>query len=117
MATVTPTKTRVAADAVRLTWEGMATGDTLVASPVQRPGGAVAAVQITGTFGGSTVTLQGSEDDSTYIGLTDVHGTAISATSAARFELSTAALYLNPTISGGTGDSVTLHVTLRNWRT
>jgi len=67
---------------------------------------AVASVQVRGTFGGATVVLQGSNDGVTYSTLKDLQGNALSFTAAGYAEFSSAAEFLKPSISGGTGDSI-----------
>lgn len=95
-----------------ITWAAAATGDTFNPFVMDVPG-SVAAIQIDGTFGGATATLQGSVDGTTYFGLEDVTGTAISATAAALFELSTAVLYIRPALTSGTGNSVNFRLLVR----
>lgn len=59
-------------------------------------------VQISGTFGGATVLLEGSDDNVTYFTLSDHGGTAISATSNARFDtIAIVPQYIRPRSSGG----------------
>jgi hypothetical protein len=70
-------------------------------------------VQVTGTFGGATITLQVSNDGTNYVTLKDSTGTDISLTAAGMREFSTAALYLKPTSTDGTDDNVTVTVVLR----
>lgn len=112
MATITPT-TSYDNGALQVTWTGVSTADTMVAYEVPDQAAWFAALQMTGTWGGSTVTLQGSEDNSTYLTIKDRSGTAISATANARFDLSTGAKYVKPASSGGTGDNVDVVLTLR----
>jgi hypothetical protein len=70
-------------------------------------------VQVTGTFGSSTVIMQASNDGTNYFPLKDLQGTAISFTSAGGAEFSTSAAYIRPSSSGGTSDSVNVTVVLR----
>lgn len=113
MATVTPTTDSPVGSATVLTWTALATGDTVVAHAVQNTKGAIGSVQATGTFGGATITLTGSNDGTNYVTLKDPSGTAISLTAAGAFEFSTAMLYIKPGISGGTGDDVDVIVAMR----
>jgi hypothetical protein len=97
------------------TWTGETTaGNATIPRYAPLTSAAIASVQIGGTFGGATVVLQGSDDGVTYATLNDTGGTAISTTSAARFELSTGCAFLKPSISGGTADSI--NVTLTHWQ-
>lgn len=113
MATITPALT-IVAGVPRITWTGVSTADTMVAfGPLPGKSAEFASVLLSGTWGSSTVTLAGSEDNSTFITLKDRTGTAVSGTANTRFELSTAASYLKPASSGGTADNVDVVVVLR----
>lgn len=87
-------------------WAGLATGDT--GAPVSNAGarGAVGSIQFSGTFGGATATLEGSNDGTTWFTLKDTLGNLVSLTAAGLVEFSSAALYLRPSVSGGTGVSI-----------
>jgi hypothetical protein len=98
----------------RLSWSGIITGDTINAFGVAGQGGVRGSVQIGGTFGGATVTLEGSNDGTTYFTLKALdNSTNISATAAAYFEFSTAALYIRPAVAGGSANSINVTVVLR----
>lgn len=116
MATITPAYSNVSArgaDAVRLLWTPIATVDTLTGISIGGSSTIRGSVQFSGTFGAATVKLQVSNDGTTYFDMKDISGTTISATAAGHFEFQTAAVYLRPAISGGTGDAVTVTVSLR----
>jgi len=116
MATVSPEFSPVFAQGqtiMRSVWNDLATGDTVVQLGVPGQDGVAGSVQIVGTFGGATVKLQVSNDNSTYFDMKDLGGSAISTTSAAFFEFTTAGVYLRPAISGGTADAVDVILTLR----
>lgn len=116
MATATPAFDFVQAQSAkvpRVTWGELATGDTIVAFPVAAQAAVAGAVQFKGTFGGATLGLQASNDGATFFDIKDLGGSAISATAAALFEFTTAAMYLRPMISGGTGGDVDVVVVLR----
>lgn len=72
-----------------------------------------ASVQVGGTIGGATVALQGSNDGVTYTTLKDVTGSPLSFAAAGYAEFSSAAAFIKPLISGGTGDSI--NVTVTHW--
>jgi len=73
----------------------IAIGSAGTSSPAESPVGlAVAAAQFAGVFAGETVLLEASHDGSTWFPLLDRNGAAVSATSAARFEISTAATFV-----------------------
>jgi len=106
MATITPQSNPTNSPGTLIKWEGAATGDTInsfLANGYER---VAATVQISGTFGGATAKLQASLDGTNWFDMTDMQGNAVSATSASMFEVTTKALYLRPSISGGTSDSI-----------
>lgn len=72
---------------------------------------ATASVQVSGTIGGATVALQGSNDGVTYTTLKDLSGANMSFTAAGYAEFSSGAAFIKPLISGGTGDSINVIVT------
>ena len=113
MATVNPEFDVSVLGVPRIIWEALATGDTITSQLVPGKAGLAGAVQISGTFDSATVKLQYSNDNATFFDMTDILGSAITATSNAIFEFSTAAVYLRPAISGGTNDDVDVVVSLR----
>ena len=113
MATITPVESSLGLNITKITWTGLSTADTATAVA---PAGAVPIcgfVQITGTFGGATIVLQGSNDNSNWATLKDTSGTAISVTAAGAADFSTAAAYIRPSSSGGAGDDVNVVVVMR----
>lgn len=115
MATVSPSVTDAVPFPV-VTWAGMATGDTITGYPAPAGNGAAfGCVQFYGTFGGATVTLEGSNDGTNWATLTGTDGSAISTSAAGIFEFSTAALFIRPGApTSGTGDAITAVVVLRD---
>ena len=63
------------------------------------------------TFGGATAVLEGSDDGVTYFTLKDRYGTAVSTTTAARFDVENVPMHIRPRTSGGTGTALTVIVT------
>ena len=116
MATVNPSKNGPISTANVVNWDGIATGDTINSYAIPEEFGAIGCVQISGTFGGATVTVEVSNDGTTWFGLKDLQGTAVSATANAFADFTCAAIYMRPAISGGTGDSVNVRVVFRGWR-
>lgn len=57
-------------------------GDADTGAAVESPGSNLRSVQVTGTFGSSTVTIQGSNDGTNYVTLKDSGGTTMTFTSA-----------------------------------
>lgn len=112
--TVSPAISLSIADAPRYIWAELATGDTINALRLTGSGARRASVQVTGTFGGATVKIQTSNDGTNFADIKDIHNTAVSTTSAAMFELTSAAVYIKPAISGGTGDDVDVTLYMRD---
>lgn len=72
-------------------------------APLSMSGLTDRSVQIGGTFGGATVTIEGSNDGTTYFTLNDIQGSAISKTSAALEGIAEVAKYIRPKVTGGDG--------------
>ena len=113
MATIIPTTVEQQIQAAAYRWTDYSTADTSTPIKVQNMQGLAGSVQVTGTFGSATITLQVSNDGTNYVTLKDSTGIEILITAAGMREFSTAALYLKPTSSGGTADNVTVTVILR----
>jgi hypothetical protein len=113
MATIIPTTVEEQFRAAAYRWTDYSTADTSAPIKIQNMQGLAGSVQVTGTFGSATITLQASNDSTNFFTLKDSAGTAISFTEAGLAEFSTAARFLKPTSSGGTSDNVTVTVVLR----
>lgn len=100
-------------DAERVAWGPMTQADTCQSVALNGAGPVAASFQVTGTFGGATVALHGSNDDVSYFPLKDVAGAAIGLTAAGLVELSSAAIFIKPVITGGAGASLTIIVSSR----
>lgn len=81
------------------------------------PGGAVdiaaypdKTLTVTGTFGGTTVTLEGSNDGVNWVGLADNTGTAISLTDEGSVVVGSHTRYLRPVATSGTGIDLAVSV-------
>lgn len=94
-------------------WTSLSTGDTATKLQPSANTASVATVQVFGTFGGATVTLEGSNDGTNYVAMRDVDGADISFTAAGYAEFSTAFRYIRPASTGGTGDNVDVYICLR----
>lgn len=105
MATIIPTPDRdTASGGVLVTWNSMATGDSGAAFSLHAL--ADITLQVTGTFGGSTVTFQGSNDGTNWHPLTQRGGTTSMAyTAAANHICNEMPVFIRPTITGGTGSA------------
>ena len=105
MATVQFSSTRDGA--IVTTWAAMAGTDN--GAPFRLPCSADLTFQVSGTFGGATVTFQGSNDGTTWHPLTQRTGTTNMAyTSAAAHACNETPLFVRPNITGGTGSSITV---------
>jgi hypothetical protein len=94
------------------TWTGETTaGNAAITRYAPHVSLATASVQVSGTIGGATIVLQGSNDGVTYATLKNIAGSDISFTAAGYVEFSSAAAFIKPSISGGTGDSINVIVT------
>lgn len=115
MAVKVPTIERTGAyDGVpTVVWREVASGDTLQPFLVQGQYGFAGSVQISGTFGGTTVSLLQSNDATSWFSAYDPVGNLIQTTSSAIYEISLAAAYLKPEFSGGSGYSIDIILVLR----
>lgn len=87
-----------------VSWANLASGDD--GFPVGPYPGADRSVQVTGTFGGSTVTLQGSNDltsPTNWFTLSDPQGNPLTWTSSRLEQISEYPLWMRPVVVGGTG--------------
>lgn len=113
MATITPVESSPAWNIAQIFWETLTDSDT--ATSIQ-PAGLLplfGAVQFVGTIG-TAITLQGSNDGTNWVTLTDKDGTSISTgTSGAIFEFATACRYIRPGTPTGTSD-VDVTLIMRN---
>lgn len=95
-----------------ITWTGVTEADTFAPLNLDRVY-TKATIQIGGTFGGATVVVNGSNDNTTYAGLSNQAGTAISVTAAAIKSVYEAPNYIQPSASGGTAQSLTVKLFLK----
>jgi hypothetical protein len=91
-------------------WTPLANGDS--GAPYGMTGFADRSAQISGTFGtGGTVLIEGSNDGTNYVTLSDPQGVAISKLAAGIFEISQIVKFIRPRVSAGDG-TTSLSVTL-----
>lgn len=96
------------------TWTGETTaGNASIQRYAPMVSLSTASVQVSGTIGGATIVLQGSNDGVTYATLKDLQGNNLSFAAAGYAEFSSGAAFIKPSISGGTGDSI--NVTVAHW--
>ncbi len=105
MAIIAATTDRnTAAGATLVTWDAMATGDSGAAFGLNAA--ADITIQVTGTFGGSTVTFQGSNDGTNWHPLTQRGSvTNMAYTAAASHICQEMPAFIRPVITGGTGSA------------
>lgn len=107
MATRTATITQITTfkdNAHVVQWTGLLNGDD--GSPIEMPGSSDRSVQFSGTFGtGGTILLEGSNDGTNYVVLTDPQGNAISKTAAGIEAVTELTRYVRPRVSAGDGST------------
>jgi hypothetical protein len=108
MPTITPSVEKLGPLAVKVTWAGMATGDTIIAHAA--PNYFRGTVQAAGTFaGGTAIGITGSIDGSNFIVASDAGDAPISGKTAAFIsDIGVALVAVRPTIASGSSDSVTV---------
>jgi len=70
-------------------------------------------MQAAGTFGGATVKLQVSNDNTNWVDAKDITGTVVGLLAAGGVEFSTAAVYIRPLVTGGSGTNLTVTIAFR----
>lgn len=106
MATITPTIDRDSVPgAVLATWTGLATGDVGAGVPIAYAADMTG--QVTGTFGGGTITWQGSNDNTNWHPMTLRSGTGNMAfTAAAVHTANENPAWVRPAVTGGTSVAI-----------
>lgn len=94
----------------KFTWGAFTSANTTAAA-ISIPGFADKTVQIQGTFDSCTVTLEGSNDGTNYIVLTDPQGNAISKTASAIEAVTENTLWIKPVLATA-GASTSVVVTI-----
>lgn len=85
-------------------WSSVINGNTGAA--VQLSGFFDVTVQITGTFGGATCTIQGSMDNINWATLNDKQGIALGLTAAGMKRVQEFPLYIRPSVASGDGTTL-----------
>lgn len=70
-------------------------------------------VQVIGTFNGGTVVIEGSNDGTNWVTLSDPQGNALSKTAAFLEQILEATRYVRPRVSAGTGVDLDVFFVLR----
>ena len=96
-----------------VSWVSLANGDS--GSPVEYHTSADRSVQVVGTFGaGGTVVIEGSNDGTNYVTLTDPQANALSFSSAGLEAISELTRYIRPRVTGGDGTtSLSVYLIMR----
>lgn len=87
-------------------WPNMTTDD--VGEPIILTKFNDRTVHVTGTFGGATVTFEGSNDGVEYLPMRDVFNAVVSAAEPKLITLTEVPLYVRPAVTGGVDTDVTL---------
>lgn len=104
-AAVTARAGTVRDDSYVVTWTGLANGENGAA--VEMTGWADRSVQFTGTFSvNGTIQIEGSNDGTNYVVLTDPQGNNISKTAAALEMVTEITRYVRPRVTNGDGSTV-----------
>lgn len=104
MATRVPVTTfpfETSLDVAVTTWSGLLFDDD--GEPVRLAVYSDRAIQVSGTFGGASVTIGGSNDGETYHALTDTQGNALTLTSGALKQIVELPIFIKPRVFGGDG--------------
>lgn len=109
MATIPATTTH--GEGVLYSWPNLATNDD--GTPVGLIGSGDRTFVAFGTFGGGTVTLQGSFDQTNWFTLRDPQGANIALTAAGIRAVMEAPIYVRPLVTGGTGVSISCQLLVR----
>jgi hypothetical protein len=91
-------------------WTPLAAGDD--GAPVELPRLGARSVHVRGTFGGTTVTIQGSNEatPTNWVTLSGPGGTALSFTSDGLRQVLDASRWIRPLSSGGSGATITVEM-------
>lgn len=93
--------------ALSVTWAGVTENDTFVAMALF-PDYPIKSVHFSGTFGGATVVVKGSNTGTNFFGLTDPQGVAISVTSEGLKQIQENVAQYQPVATGGSSQSLTV---------
>lgn len=102
MADIQPVTNKPVSGVLTVTWDSVTEDDTPIQALVAGTASTLGNFQVSGTFGGATVTFEASNDGLNWFEFEDSAGTTVSFTAAAAFDFSTAMVYLRPVVTGGT---------------
>ncbi len=104
MAVITPEEGFLQRGVLRVLWETITEGDS--GKSIEAPYISDKTVHFFGTFGSTTMTLQGSNDNAIWHTLLDPLGTAISLTADGMFAVLENPRYIRPLSTAGTSTDV-----------
>jgi hypothetical protein len=113
MATSNPVFNTAITDVPRVIWSDIAPGDPCTPLTLKQQYGLAASVQVVGTFGGATITIEVSNDGTNWATALGLDATAMTFTATGYREFSLSAAYVRPVISGGTGSNLSVVMVLR----
>lgn len=105
-ATVTDVSARGDKSAMQVVWAAVTESDTFAA--IAMPEYSQRSVHVSGTFGGATVVMNGSNTGANYFGLGNLAGTAISLTSEGLRQVLEGVINYQPAASSGSAQSLTV---------
>lgn len=88
-------------DVAVTTWAGLSANDD--GEPVRLAVYSDRSIQVSGAFGGASVTIGGSNDGETYHALTDTSGEPLTLTAGALKQIVELPVFLKPRVFGGDG--------------
>lgn len=115
MATVNFTRDEINGRAHSAIWLNMSETDN-DGERYTLPGGSDRSVQVTGTFGGATLSIQGSNlqepttADTDWVNLNDTNGTAVSFTAAGLSAILENTRWIRPRLTGGTSADINVYL-------
>lgn len=119
MATITAVPTAIEGhgqDTIQVLWETL-TETNADGSLLKTPGRSDKSVHVVGNFGiGGTCVIQGSNDGTNWVTLTDPQGNALSFTSTGLEMIAENPLYIRPFISAGTGVDLDVYLVAKRVR-
>jgi hypothetical protein len=86
---------------MQVVWANMPQGD--VGDSLPMAGYSDRSVQVVGTFGGATVSIEGSNDGVTFATLTDPQGNPLTFVTSRLETIMEMTLYIRPKVTGGDG--------------
>jgi hypothetical protein len=102
MAIRTPTVEIIGERQVRITWSGLLNGDS--GAPIDWGNFMDRSAQVKGTFGaGGSVTMEGSNDGSTFNPLSDPRGNGLAITTAKLEQVEDVSYQIRPNVTAGDG--------------